>query len=1202
MVLKNPMEFRSPKTSADRSIVSTSKSSMAVTMLLARHIRAPAIDRVAVRDVTSKIETLPYQGSERSTRPSSAHASNTQLKVILKGASLKLQDSRKIPPVEGQLSSRNRKHQICEGRNGENGENGNSGKHTACNRRDASQKTKGPISKDKDPKSITQNIFNTASMTLLQFAKLPQIWLSSGNAQDRHAEVTDPEWFIQCDGEEYACYSSDIRGFGSENLKPTSLASDQPSTSSPTANNEHVVEKDLPVASELGVEVHKRDDPLGRDPTQAQYNILWAHCVICESQTETGDPFLFCVPKRLVDERCLPLDPGTRLQLTRQSNPSHLLASAAGTRQEMLAQLGRTDNHLPLLECKREHQGSHAQVHPMYMHSVTYPLSSFSILLRCYVSHKSYGNKSMVVWSDEFSDMVEGFKLLHKRDYHPSSVFSCLWQSASSLYVSMPSRFKGTKPEELFPGYLSTTSPAKEMDALSHTGAAHITKQIFAALVASIELKDQNVWLAVQRLRKSGHIALPEMPEPTADVRKTIAETLTILDSFEDDMAHLLLRRLAKAVATRIHLPDSRIFPAQQNVKEDSGATLDIITLIVRGLTVAKAIMVVQEDVNHRPTLKHGTSIGHTVQSTTIGQQIDNNAKIYLEVVVEWLRGILLKEWDGNPEVPKCSAVGGALELLGSLYKYYGGRHLSLEIFQTTYVSERLHVLDMPTKYMEFALHDSHVHILGYSFLFPPSTLVSYFRAINHATMSKASEEAMANSSLAMRMTFANCNSGGRGRLRLEDRLGKLTDYYLTLNIRREDVLTDAMSQLWRRQKRELIRPLKIRLGRDEGEEGVDHGGVQQEFFRIAIAEALDPKYGAFTTDPVTRMSWFQVRSLEPLYKFELLGILVSLAVYNGVTLPFTFPLALYMKLLHHEPDDIEDITDGWPELAKGLKTLRDWKEGDVEHVFVRDYVFSVDVFGQTLHVDMSEQSCRRRENQQGISEKSRVNSDFRLPSDESSPSTCSSNTYGELSTSGNSQAQPTLSSSTPSSSGASSAPPPVTNANRDQYIRDYIHHLTNISIQDQFRAFARGFTSCISPRSLALFTPRTLKELVEGVPHVDTYQLEAITRYEGGYHGEHRAIRDFWNIVHSWALNDGEAGQKKLRQLLEFVTASDRLPVGGMTRVIFMIQKNGVGDERLPTSLTCFGRLLLPEFSSPKVLAKMLSKALENSKGFGQP
>jgi hypothetical protein len=38
----------------------------------------------------------------------------------------------------------------------------------------------------------------------------------------------------------------------------------------------------------------------------------------------------------------------------------------------------------------------------------------------------------------------------------------------------------------------------------------------------------------------------------------------------------------------------------------------------------------------------------------------------------------------------------------------------------------------------------------------------------------------------------------------------------------------------------------------------------------------------------------------------------------------------------------------------------------------------------------------------------------------------------------------------------------------------------------------------------------------------------------------------------------------------------------------------------RLPTAMTCFSRLLLPEYSDQQKLADRLMKALENSKGFG--
>jgi hypothetical protein len=39
---------------------------------------------------------------------------------------------------------------------------------------------------------------------------------------------------------------------------------------------------------------------------------------------------------------------------------------------------------------------------------------------------------------------------------------------------------------------------------------------------------------------------------------------------------------------------------------------------------------------------------------------------------------------------------------------------------------------------------------------------------------------------------------------------------------------------------------------------------------------------------------------------------------------------------------------------------------------------------------------------------------------------------------------------------------------------------------------------------------------------------------------------------------------------------------------------------QRLPTSMTCFGKLLLPEYDSREKMKMKLDVALENSKGFG--
>ena len=247
-------------------------------------------------------------------------------------------------------------------------------------------------------------------------------------------------------------------------------------------------------------------------------------------------------------------------------------------------------------------------------------------------------------------------------------------------------------------------------------------------------------------------------------------------------------------------------------------------------------------------------------------------------------------------------------------------------------------------------------------------------------------------------------------------------------------------------------------------------------------------------------MSWFQPCSLEPLYKFELLGLLVSLAVYNGLTLPFTFPLALYRKLLGHSNWTTAHIKDGWPTLAKGLTDLLNWENGDVEDVFMRSYEFNVDIPGSTISVDM-ETSLPMGKAAEGKREPGMVN-----------------------------------------------------NQNRARYVESYISWLTDKSILPEYEAFERGFYSCLSRRATSIFTPKTLKLLVEGTHDIDVAALQKVTRYDG-YSSDDDAIKTFWHIVCSFA-----PGQ--IRKLLEFVTASDRIPFGGVRTIDFTIQKNGSGDD----------------------------------------
>lgn len=64
------------------------------------------------------------------------------------------------------------------------------------------------------------------------------------------------------------------------------------------------------------------------------------------------------------------------------------------------------------------------------------------------------------------------------------------------------------------------------------------------------------------------------------------------------------------------------------------------------------------------------------------------------------------------------------------------------------------------------------------------------------------------------------------------------------------------------------------------GEEGVDEGGVQKEFFQLVVKNIFDPEYGMFSYEEETRSFWFSPTGLELAepQEYELVG--ASTTVY----------------------------------------------------------------------------------------------------------------------------------------------------------------------------------------------------------------------------------------------------------------------------------------------------------------------------------
>ena len=61
--------------------------------------------------------------------------------------------------------------------------------------------------------------------------------------------------------------------------------------------------------------------------------------------------------------------------------------------------------------------------------------------------------------------------------------------------------------------------------------------------------------------------------------------------------------------------------------------------------------------------------------------------------------------------------------------------------------------------------------------------------------------------------------------------------------------------------------------------------------------------YGMFVWNAQTRAFWFNHLSIDTEQDFSLVGMILGLAIYNGVILDVHFPLVVFKKLLNKQPD-----------------------------------------------------------------------------------------------------------------------------------------------------------------------------------------------------------------------------------------------------------------------------------------------------------
>ncbi|KAL3864357.1 hypothetical protein ACJMK2_006047 [Sinanodonta woodiana] len=359
---------------------------------------------------------------------------------------------------------------------------------------------------------------------------------------------------------------------------------------------------------------------------------------------------------------------------------------------------------------------------------------------------------------------------------------------------------------------------------------------------------------------------------------------------------------------------------------------------------------------------------------------------------------------------------------------------------------------------------------------------------------------------------------------------------FLNLTVRRNHLVSDSLTEISRKQH-DLKKKLKVTFA---GEPGLDMGGLTKEWFLLLIRQIFRPNYGMFTYCRIPGVYWFINAPDDNYQEFNLVGVLMGLAVYNSIILDIRFPPFCYKKLLspavvpYNNPRatvgtthlTLEDLKQVQPDVAKGLQDLLDY-DGNVEEDFGITFQISTSEFDTVKTHDLKPNGANI----------------------------------------------------------------PVTNENRKEYVDRYVNWILNESIYPHFQAFYHGFHTVCASNALIMLRPEEVEMLVCGCPKLDMAELKKITVYDG-YHPQDPIIRHFWDVV----LNMSTELQKKL---LMFTTGSDRIPITGMSDLNFKISR-AEGSELLPTSHTCFNQLVLPSYKSKRILRHKLLTAIQNTEGFG--
>lgn len=171
-----------------------------------------------------------------------------------------------------------------------------------------------------------------------------------------------------------------------------------------------------------------------------------------------------------------------------------------------------------------------------------------------------------------------------------------------------------------------------------------------------------------------------------------------------------------------------------------------------------------------------------------------------------------------------------------------------------------------------------------------------------------------------------------------------------------------------------------------------------------------------------------------------------------------------------------------------------------------------------------------------------------------------------------------------------------VDRSNRQEFVQLFLNYTLFDSCASLCQSFLNGLNELLHSLIVKLCSSSEIDMLISGSKDIgDLSLLRLSTTYSNGFNDEHPIIHWFWEI-----LSDMKTFEK--HKFLHFITGSDRVPIGGISKLHLTIQSIDQPSQNLPSSQTCFTLLRIPNsYSNKEILQQKLLVALDfGEKGFG--